>query len=119
MLYGTQLATYERYPWTLTRGPLRIDSGEACMEFELAVDPDALRSGFSDTNEAAALGTESPSLLVDGEVRRTSNLYCFADGQKMTYRAIFRAFPPVVEVYLRWHHRASGINVDELLRRED
>ncbi|MGH3907399.1 MAG: hypothetical protein ACRDTE_24970 [Pseudonocardiaceae bacterium] len=89
------------------------------MEFDFMVDPEALESGLADTNEAAELGTESPILVIDGELKGTSNLYCFADGEKMKYRAVFAAFFPAVEVRLRWHHRASGIDLNEILHREE
>ncbi len=117
--YGTELTEHSSYPWTLTRFPLIVDTDGASIEFDLTVDHEALRSGFADTNEAAAIGTESPLLVVDDEPMRTSNVYCFADGEEMMYRAIFAAFSPVAEVRLRWQHRASGIDVDEILRREE
>ncbi len=117
--YGPALTRHSLYPWTLTRYPLIIDTDGASIEFNLTVDHEALGSGFGDTNEAAALGTESPLLVIDGEPMRTLNLHCSADGEEMTYRAIFSAFSPVAEVRLCWHHRASGIDVDEILRREE
>ena len=98
---------------------LNIGTDGASIEFDLTIDHASLGPGFADTNEAAALGTESPRLIIDGALRRTSNLYCFADGEKMKYRAVFAVFPPVAEIRLRWHHRASGIDIDEILRREE
>ncbi|MGH3917205.1 MAG: hypothetical protein ACRDTC_27905 [Pseudonocardiaceae bacterium] len=97
---------------------MSIGTDNASIEFDLMIDHEILSSDFADTNEAAALGTESPRLIIDGELRRTSNLYCFAEGEKMKYRAVFAAFPPVAEVRLHWHHRASGIDIDEILHRE-
>lgn len=117
--YGIEPTEHTLHPWTLTRGPLSIDTAGASIEFDLTVDREVLSSGLSDTNQAAALGTESPLLVIDGEPRRTSNLYCFADGEKMKYRAVFAGFPPVAEVRLRWHHRASGIDVDETLHKAE
>lgn len=117
--YGAELTRHSLYPWTLTRGPLSIGADSASIEFDLTIDREILDSGFADTNEAAALGTESPHLVIDGELRRTSNLYCFADGAKMKYRAVFAIFPPIAEVRLHWHHRASGIDIDEILHRAE
>lgn len=103
--YGAEPTRHSLYPWTLTRGPLSIGTDSASIEFDLTIDHGILASGLADTNEAAALGTESPRLVIDGELMRTSNLYCFADGEKMNYRAVFAVFPPVAEVRLHWHHR--------------
>lgn len=117
--YGADVTVRSSYPWTLTRQPLRVEAGAAHLEFHLVLDAQALRSGLADTNDAAELGTESPTLIVDGELKPTSNLYCVADGGTMSYEAVFEPFPPVAKVHLRWHHRASGIDVDEVLHRED
>ena len=116
--YGTEQTVLSSYPWTLTRRALRTDGDEASVEFDGTVDPAALRCGLADTHAAAALGTESPTLVIDGELKRTANLYCFADDEKLNYRAVFAPFAPVVEVRLRWHHRPSGIDINEVLPRE-